>query len=117
MANLRTRRPRLDPDSFIAAAEVPAEPVSTPPAEPEPIERKPPPAARGGEGRGEPPPWQQPGVRADVTKPFNLRLPEPLKLKLDYIRERTRISVHEFVMEALLPAVEAELERLKRERR
>ena len=26
MANLRTRRPRLDPDSFIAAADAPAEP-------------------------------------------------------------------------------------------
>ena len=115
MANLRTRRPRLDPDSFIAAADAPAEPVRMPP--PESVEHKPPPAARGGEGRGEPLPWQQPGVRTDVTKPFNLRLPEPLKLKLDYIRERTRISVHEFVMEALIPAVEAELERLKRERR
>jgi len=112
VANLRTRRPQLDPDSFIAAAEAPAEPAAARPAE-----RKPAPAPRGGESRREPLPWQQPGVRADVTKPFNLRLPEPLKLKLDYIRERTRISVHEFVMEALTPAVEAELERLKRERR
>lgn len=116
MANLRTRRPQLDPASFIAAAEAPAEPaIAVPPAP------KPPPARTGegktGEGRGELLPWQQPGVRADVAKPFNLRLPEPLKLKLDYIRERTRISVHEFVMEALVPAVEAELERLKRERR
>ena len=115
MANLRTRRPQLDPDSFIAAAEVPPETAAAPP--PEPLERKPAQVARTGQGRGEAMPWQQPGVRADVTKPFNLRLPEPLKLKLDYIRERTRISVHEFVMEALVPAVEAELERLKRERR
>jgi hypothetical protein len=116
VANLRTRRPQLDPDRFIAAAEVPPEPAAAPPPE-----RKPAQTARTGQGRGqgsgEPVPWQQPGVRADVTKPFNLRLPEPLKLKLDYIRERTRISVHEFVMEALVPAVEAELERLKRERR
>jgi hypothetical protein len=114
VANLRTRRPRLDPDSFIAAAEVPAETITVPPSEPE---RTPAPTGRAGQGRGEPLPWQQPSVRADVTKPFNLRLPEPLKLKLDYIRARTRISVHEFVMEALVPAVEAELERLKRERR
>lgn len=115
MASLRTRRPRLDPDSFIAAAEAPAEPVhasSLPPVERKPTSSEP----MSGEGR-EALPWQQPGVRADVTKPFNLRLPEPLKLKLDYIRERTRISVHEFVMEALIPAVEAEVERLKRERR
>ncbi|MGD9508708.1 MAG: hypothetical protein AB7I59_00635 [Geminicoccaceae bacterium] len=115
MANLRTRRPRLDPDSFIAAAETAAETTTAPPSELP--ERQPAPTARAGQGRGEPLPWRQPGVRADVTKPFNLRLPEPLKLKLDYIRARTRISVHEFVMEALVPAVEAELERLKRERR
>ena len=95
MANLRTRRPRLDPDSFIAAAEAP------PP----------------GEDREGGLPWEQPGVRADVTKPFNLRLPEPVKLKLDYIRERTRVSVHEFVMSALVPAVEAELDRLRRRNR
>ena len=112
MANLRTRRPQLDSASFIAAAETPAEPdIVTPEAS------RVAPSAKVGEGRGDPLPWQQPGVRADVTKPFNLRLPEPLKLKLDYIRERTRISVHEFVMEALIPAVEAELERLKGERR
>jgi hypothetical protein len=93
MANLRTRRPRLDPDSFIAAADVPLP----------------------GEGREEIPPWERPGVRDDVTKPFNLRLPEPLKLKLDHIRGRTRVSVHEFIMAALVPAVEAEIERLHRE--
>jgi hypothetical protein len=62
-------------------------------------------------------PWERPGVRADVTKPFNLRPPEALKLKLDHIHDRTRVSVHEFVMATLIPAVEAELERLKRERR
>ena len=110
MANLRTRRPRLDPESFIAAAEAPPGPTAV----------APPAAAAGGgreEGRGEPLPWQQPNVRADVTKPFNLRLPEPLKLKLDYIRQRTRVSVHEFVMAALVPAVEAELERLRRDER
>lgn len=111
MANLRTRRPRLDSDSFIAAAEAPAEPAVVNP--PSPTVR---PAAKAGEGRGERLPWEQPGVRADVTKPFNLRLPEPLKLKLDYIRGHTRISVHEFVMAALVPAVEAELERLRRQR-
>jgi hypothetical protein len=74
-------------------------------------------AVDAGDGRATTLPWEQPGVRADVAKAFNLRLPEPLKLKLDYIREQTRISVHEFIMAALLPAVDAELERLKRERR
>lgn len=113
MANLRTRRPRLDPDSFIAAAEATSEPTVVAPSAPPTTS----PVAKANEERGVPLPWQQPGVRADVAKPFNLRLPEPLKLKLEYIRERTRISVHEFIMEALIPAVEAELERLKHERR
>jgi hypothetical protein len=112
VANLRTRRPRLDPESFIAAAEAPAVAPETPSA---PTVRARP--RELGEGRGDILPWATPGVRADVTKPFNLRLPEPLKLKLDYIRERTRISVHEFVMGALVPAVEAELERIRREGR
>lgn len=112
MANLRTRRPHLDPASFIAAAEPPMDPTTVPPPTSELF-----PSAKSAEGLEGAMPWQQPGVRADVTKPFNLRLPEPLKLKLDYIRKRTRISVHEFVMDALAPAVEAELERLKREQR
>jgi hypothetical protein len=53
-------------------------------------------------------------VRPDVIKTFNLRLPEPLKLKLDFIRAHTRVSVHEFVMAALIPAVDREIERLER---
>ena len=112
MANLRTRRPRLDPDSFIAAAEAP-QPDARPEPAPSPRAMPQPPGA----GRDGGLPWVQRGVRADVTKPFNLRLPEPVKLKLDYIRERTRVSVHEFVMSALVPAVEAELDRLRRRNR
>ena len=84
MANLRTRRPRLDPDSFIAAAEAPQ-----PANGPNHASQRPRQAESRGRAGGRLP-WEQPGVRADVTKPFNLRLPEPLKLKLDYIRERTR---------------------------
>ena len=78
--------------------------VTPPPADDEPAERV--------DATARPPEIDE----GEMTR-INLRLPEPLKLKLDYIRERTRISVHEFVMEALVPAVEAELERLKRERR
>jgi hypothetical protein len=110
VASLRTRRPRLDPESFIVAAETSALGSEPAPAQ-APKSR---PRARM-EGRGEPLPWDRPGVRADVTKPFNLRIPEPLKLKLDYIRKQTRVSMHEFVMGALVPAVEAELKRLRRE--
>jgi hypothetical protein len=109
VANLRTRRPRLNPDSFITAAETSFEPQSTA------VRSRP--ARATGKGRGDLKPWEAPDVRADVTKPFNLRLPEPLKLKLDHIRAQTRVSVHEFVMAALVPAVEAELERLQRKQR
>lgn len=130
MANLRSRPPRLDPDAFIAGAEQPPRPAAAPaPAEPPQTSAKDPrparrPAARAeaagkaGQGRAAAPerPWEASGVRGDVTKVFNLRLPEPLKLKLDYIRENTRISAHEFVMSALVPAVEAEIRRLEKER-
>lgn len=117
MASLRTRRPRLDAASFIAAAEAPPAPEAAAPAaretQPKAARTARPKAARG--RGGEPRPWEAPSVRADVTKAFNLRLPEPLKLKLDFIRDRTRVSVHEFIMTALAPAVERELERLTRE--
>jgi hypothetical protein len=122
VANLRTRRPRLDADSFIAGAEAaPPEPEPTAAVAPARRETAPaakrPPRAKAGQGRGGgPQPWEAPSVRADVTKAFNLRLPEPLKLKLDFIRERTRVSVHEFIMTALAPAVDREIERLTRER-
>ena len=126
MASLRTRRPRLDPEAFIAAAEetgaAPAAPDAAAPRPAAPAAAKR--AARrktgggggggggGGERGGEGRPWEAPAVRADVTKAFNLRLPEPLKLKLDFIRGRTRVSVHEFIMSAVAPAVDREIERL-----
>ena len=65
---------------------------------------------RGGGAR----PWEDAAVRGDVLKAFNLRLPEPLKLKLDFIRDATRVSVHEFIMSALVPAVDAEIKRLEK---
>lgn len=121
MASLRTRRPRLDPDAFIAAAE------GTPPSElaaaasdrptTEAAPRRPARTRGSHNRRGEARPWEAPAVRSDVIKAFNLRLPEPLKLKLDFIRARTRVSVHEFIMDALVPAVEREIERLEDKRK
>lgn len=119
MADLRSRPPRLSPDDFISGAESPRQPAGSAPAASEPAagsrsraRKRPESSARQGQGRAERP-WEQPGVRADVTKVFNLRLPEPLKLKLDFIRQTTRISAHEFIMSVLVPAVEAEIERLE----
>jgi hypothetical protein len=57
-------------------------------------------------------PWNQPGVRDDVLKVYNLRLPEPYLLKLKYIAERTPDSMHQFCMNVLLPAIDAKIEDL-----
>jgi hypothetical protein len=118
VANLRTRRPRLDPDAFIAAAEggpaLQPTSIAVNRSEPKPSVR------RSNRGRGKDDTqgrvrsWEGPNVRDDVTKAFNLRLPEPLKLKLDFIREHTRISIHEFIMTVIVPAVDLEIERLER---
>ena len=125
MANLRTRRPHLDPEAFIAAAEgqpAPernAEDRSAPKGRSSGMsESKSSVRARattvpGGRER----PWEAPGVRPDVTKAFNLRLPEPLKLKLDFIRDQTRISIHEFIMDALTPMVDLEIQRLEKQKK
>jgi hypothetical protein len=59
-------------------------------------------------------PWNQPRVRADVLKVYNLRLPEPYLLKLRFIAENTPGSMHRFCLDALLPAIDAEVERLAR---
>ncbi len=60
-------------------------------------------------------PWDAPYVRKDVKKLFSLRFTEPDMLKLQYIHEKTGKSMHQFCMEHLLPAIEAELERIKKE--
>lgn len=57
-------------------------------------------------------PWNQPGVRDDVLKVYNLRLPEPYLLKLKYISERTPDSMHQFCMSVLLPAIDVKIKDL-----
>ncbi|MCB1771311.1 MAG: hypothetical protein KDJ31_16680 [Candidatus Competibacteraceae bacterium] len=60
----------------------------------------------------EPYPWAAPGVRADVAKVFNLRLPEPDLLKLKYIAEHTPESMQQFCQRVLLPAIQAKIQEL-----
>ncbi|MFO7713999.1 hypothetical protein, partial [Desulfosarcina sp.] len=55
-------------------------------------------------------PWAEANER--VIKSFNLRLPEPLHMKLQYIADNTPHSIHGFIMEAVEKAIEDELERL-----
>lgn len=57
-------------------------------------------------------PWEAPGVREDVAKVFNLRLPEPYLLKLKYIAEHTPDSMQQFCLSVLLPAIDARIEAL-----
>ena len=57
-------------------------------------------------------PWEAPGVRDDVIKIYNLRLPEPYLLKLKYISEHTPESMQKFCIEVLLPAIDAKIEEL-----
>lgn len=58
---------------------------------------------------GEPLPWEAPHVRQDVTKLFNLRLPEPLKMKLEWLAERDPRSMHTIALEAVEEAVERQV--------
>lgn len=60
----------------------------------------------------EPLPWEDPKVREDVLKVYNLRLPEPYLLKLKYIAEHTPDSMQKFCLDALLPAIDAKIEAL-----
>lgn len=77
-----TRRPRTVED-FVREAETPV-PVA--------------PVDHG------PPPWEQ--GRGDVTKPYQLRLPEKHYLMLKYIADNTPYSMHSFCLDTLLKAIE-----------
>jgi hypothetical protein len=57
-------------------------------------------------------PWEEPGVREDVTKVYNLRLPEPYLLKLKYIAENTPDSMHKFCLNVLQEAIDAKIAEL-----
>lgn len=57
-------------------------------------------------------PWEEAGVRDDVTKVYNVRLPEPYLLKLKYIAEHTPGSMHKFCLDNLLTAIDAKIEEL-----
>jgi hypothetical protein len=65
--------------------------------------------------RGKRYPWQAPAVRADMTKVYNLRLPEPALLKLRYIAEHTPDSMQKFCLDLLLPAIDAKIDELTQE--
>ena len=57
-------------------------------------------------------PWEEPGVRDDVTKLYNLRLPEPYLLKLKYIAEHTPNSMQKFCLPILQKEIDRKIEEL-----
>jgi hypothetical protein len=57
-------------------------------------------------------PWEDPRVREDVIKSVNLRLAEPLLLKLQYVSQQTRKSQQELIREALAPYLDKIIEEL-----
>lgn len=56
-------------------------------------------------------PWEDPALRRDVLKTFNIRLSEPVKAKLQWLAENTPRSMHQIVIEA----VESDIDRQIRE--
>lgn len=51
-------------------------------------------------------PWQEPYIRNDMIKVYNLRLSEPYLLKLKYIAEHTPDSMQKFCLNVLEQAID-----------
>lgn len=96
MSNLKSRppsKPKQDLDAFLSGAN---------------SDKKIPPADRAEETY----PWQEPGVRDDVKKSFNFRLPEPYLFKLRYIGEHTPDSMQQFCLRAIKEAIDKKINEL-----
>ncbi|MEO1925434.1 MAG: hypothetical protein ABGY08_05540 [Gammaproteobacteria bacterium] len=57
-------------------------------------------------------PWEDDGVRDDVTKVYNLRLPEPYLLKLKYISEHTPDSMQKFCLATIEKEIDNKIKEL-----
>ncbi|WAK04597.1 hypothetical protein [Methylobacter sp. YRD-M1] len=57
-------------------------------------------------------PWEEAGVRDDVIKVYNLRLPEPYLLKLKYIAEHTPDSMQTFCLNVVEEAIDKKIKEL-----
>ncbi len=76
-------------------------------------------APETGEGRGGPPsPTLARSVAAqkELLRPLTLRIPESLHARLLFIAENGSKSMNQFVIEALMPAVEQQVEKITRRR-
>jgi hypothetical protein len=59
-----------------------------------------------------PVPWKAPHVRQDLMVQVNVRLPEPLALKLKHVSHMTDQQKQDLVAEALAPLLDARLREL-----
>jgi hypothetical protein len=57
-------------------------------------------------------PWEEAGIRDDVIKVYNLRLPEPYLLKLKYIAEHTPDSMQTFCLNVVEEAIDKKIKEL-----
>ena len=55
-------------------------------------------------------------ARREVLRPLTLRIPESLHSSLLYIAEHGNRSMNQFVIEALSPAVKAQIDKIERRR-
>ena len=70
-----------------------------------------------GEGRGQMPLAAPPNSitpQKEPLRPLTLRIPESLHTRLLYIAENGSKSMNQFVIDALMPAVEAQVEKITR---
>ncbi len=56
--------------------------------------------------------WEETGVREDVTKVYNLRLPEPYLLKLKYIADNTPDSMQKFCINVIEKEIDKKIKDL-----
>lgn len=57
-------------------------------------------------------PWEVPGIRDDVVKVYNLRLPEAYLLKLKYIADNTPDSMQKFCLQVVQSAIDEKIDEL-----
>jgi hypothetical protein len=57
-------------------------------------------------------PWEEPNVREDIYKVFNLRLPEAYYKKLIYLSEKEKESKHKILMDIICPEMDKRIKEL-----
>jgi hypothetical protein len=122
MSKMRSRPPaQPSVDDFISGAgtqtvEAPS-PSSVPSATPEQSAKEQPRSRKPPARRKEHYPWEDAHVRKDVTKVYNLRLPEPYLLKLKHIAEHTPDSMQKFCLDVLKSAINRKIKEMEKKDR